>query len=143
MMAKSHSKENGKDREDNESVLLLGQKPLSANNAGSPTIHFRPEFVYEAFEMNSSFSAAVLNSSGSSANLPSLRQAIRERNLAYVRQYSQTGHDLNAVDGTGFTLLHHAASGNNVEVVSMLLNCHANVNCQGQQLLTPLHVAVR
>jgi len=138
VIAKSYAKENGKSREDHDGDLLLRRQPLLSN--GSPEINFRPEFIYEAFELNASFSGAILNTSGNSL---SLKQAIRENKLEYLRQYSQTGRDLNVVDGSGFSALHHAASANQVEVVSMLLDCQADVNCQGQQLLTPLHVAVR
>lgn len=60
-----------------------------------------------------------------------------------VRRYSETGHDMDVVDGAGFTALHYASSANNTEAMSLLLDCRANVNYQGQQLLTPLHMAVR
>ena len=139
-MAKSHAKENGKGAEHNENVLLLSRKPELSSDAGSPKIHFQPELFSEAFELNSSFTPAMFKPTGAS---PGLRQAIREKKVAYLWQYSEAGYDLNIVDATGFTPLHHAASANSAEVVSMLLDCQANVDCQGQQLLTPLHVAVR
>ena len=139
-MAKSHAKENGKGTEHNESVLLLSRKPELSSDAGSPKIRFQPELFSEAFELSSSYSAAMFKPTGAS---PGLRQAIREQKVAYLWQYSEAGHDLNVVDATGFTPLHHAASANSAEVVSMLLDCQANVDCQGHQLLTPLHVAVR
>ena len=134
-MAKSHGKENRKDN-----VLLSRRKPLSSNDAGSPKISFQPEFFSETIELSSSFSPPMFNPTGTSRGL---RQAIREKKVAYLWQYSEAGRDLNVVDATGFTPLHHAASANSAEVVSTLLDCQANVDCQGQQLLTPLHVAVR
>ena len=60
-----------------------------------------------------------------------------------VRRYSKTGNDMDVVDGAGFTALHYASSSNNTETMSLLLDCRANVNYKGQQLLTPLHMAVR
>lgn len=141
-MAKSHAKENGKSRENHDNDFLLERinPPLSSH--GSPGIMFRPEFIYEAFDLNASYAGNTAVSNTNETSL-SLQQAIRENKLGYVRQYSQTGHDLNVVDGNGFTALHHAAIANHVEVLSMLLDCQADVNYQGQQLLTPLHVAVR
>ena len=139
-MAKSHGKENRKGTEHNENVLLLRRNPLSSNDAGSPKIRFQPEFFAEAFDLSSSFSPAMFNPKGTPL---SLRQAIREKKVAYLWQYSEAGYDLNVVDATGFTPLHHAASENSAEVVSMLLDCQVNVDCLGKQLLTPLHVAVR
>ena len=139
-MAKSHAKENGKGAEHNENVLLLSRKPELSSDAGSPKIRFQPELFSEAFELNSSFTPAMFKPTGAS---PGVRRAIREKKVAYLWQYSEAGYDLNVVDATGFTPLHHAASANSAEVVSMLLDCQANVDCQGQQLLTPLHVAVR
>lgn len=139
-MAKSRGKENRKSTEHNENVLLFRRKPLSSSDAGSPKIRFQPEFFSEAFELSSSFSPAMFNPTETSLGL---RRAIREKKVAYLWQYSEAGYDLNVVDATGFTPLHHAVSENSTEVVSMLLDCQANVDCQGQQLLTPLHVAVR
>ena len=130
-MAKPHAKENGVDH---DSQLLLERVRLPSSSLGSPgisTVH--REFAYETFELN------ALNVSGNSL---SLQQAIRENKMAFVRQYSQT-EDVNAVDSTGFTALHHAASANQSEVVIMLLESKADINCQGQQMLTALHVAVR
>ncbi|XP_068747164.1 transient receptor potential cation channel subfamily A member 1-like [Montipora capricornis] len=90
-------------------------------------------------ELTSSFCGSMYNS----GNLEKLQQAIREKNFAYLRQCSQTGQDLNTVDGSGFSPLHHASSRNDIEMISTLLDCEASINCQGEHLLTPLHVAVR
>ena len=134
-MAKSHAKENGKGLEDNENVLLLSRKPLPSNctgSTGSPKIRFQPAFLPEAFELNSSFSPAMFNGpTGTPSPRPSLRQAIRDKKVAYLWQYSEAGHDFNVADAAGFIPLHHAASENSADVVSMLLNCQANVNCRG------------
>ena len=138
----THGKEDGKGKENKlyENVLSLSREHLPSNNAGSPKICFQPKIFFEAFEVNSSFSPALFTPTGNSLNL---RKAIRDKKVANVRKYSEAGHDLNFADASGFTPLHHAVIGNSTEVVSMLLNCQANVNCPGQQLLTPLHVAVR
>ena len=133
-MAKPQRKENGIDH--NDSQLLLEQ-PYPRSSEGSPGISVHREFPYETFELHSTF--AGLNTSGISL---SLQQAIRENNVALVRQYSRM-EDINTVDSNGLTALHHAASSNQNEVVIMLLDNKADINCQGQQLLTPLHVAVR
>ena len=133
-MAKLQSKENGIDH--NDSQLLLEQ-PHRRSSQGSPGISVHREFRYETFELQSTF--AGFNARGISL---SLQQAIRENNVAIVRQYSQT-EDVNTIDSSGLAPLHHAASSNQSEVVIMLLNNKADINCQGQQLLTPLHVAVR
>ena len=133
-MAKLQGKENGIDH--NDSQLLLEQQHRRSSQ-GSPGISVNREFGYESFKLQPT--VADLNASGISLRLP---QAIRENNVALVRQYSQI-EDVNTVDSSGWTALHHAASCNQNEVVIMLLNNKANINCQGQQLLTPLHVAVR
>lgn len=73
----------------------------------------------------------------------SLPQAVRENKLALVRQYSHMGQDLNVADWNGFTALHYAARANQVEVVITLVECKVDINQQGRELLTPLHVAVR
>ena len=73
----------------------------------------------------------------------SLPQAVRENKLALVRQYSHMGQDLNVADWNGFTALHYAARANQVEVVMTLVECKVDINQQGRELLTPLHVAVR
>lgn len=133
-MTKPQRKENGIDH--NDSQLLLEQ-PHRRSSQGSPGISLHREFAYETFELHSTL--AGLNASGISL---SLQQAIRENNVALVRQYSQM-EDVNTVDSSGLTALHHAASSNKNEVVIMLLNNKADINCQDQQSLTPLHVAVR
>lgn len=129
-MAKSHSKENGVDH---DSQLLLEQLRQPLSSQGSPGISVHREFAYETFELTG------LNVSGNSL---SLQQAIRENKVAFVRQYSQM-EDVNCIDSSGFTALHHAAGANQNELVIMLLESKADINCQGQQLLTALHVAVR
>ncbi|KAL9979953.1 hypothetical protein ACROYT_G008476 [Oculina patagonica] len=129
-MAKPHSKENGVDH---DSQLLLERQRFPSSSQGSPGISVHREFAYETFEL------AGLNVSGNSL---SLQQAIRENKIEFVRQYSQM-EDVNAVNSSGFTALHHAASANQNEVVVMLLESKADINCQGRQLLTALHVAVR
>ena len=129
MMAKPNAKENG--LEYDSQLLLQVRRPSSSQ--GSPGISIHRGFGYETFELTG------LNVSGNSL---SLQQAIRENKVAFVRQFSQT-EDVNAVDSTGFTALHHAASANQSEVVIMLLESKADINCQGQQMLTALHVAVR
>lgn len=129
-MAKPHSKENDVDH---DSQLLLERQRLPSSLQGSPVISVHREFAYETFELTG------LNVSGNSL---SLQQAIRENKVAFVRQYSQM-EDVNSVDNSGFTALHHAASANQNEVVIMLLESKADINCQGQQSLTALHVAVR
>ena len=129
-MAKPHAKGNGVDH---DSQLLLERVRRPSSSQGSPGISIHREFVYETFELTG------LNVSGNSL---SLQQAIRENKVAFVRQYSQT-EDVNAVDSAGFTALHHAASANQSEVIIMLLESKADINCQGQQMLTALHVAVR
>lgn len=135
-MAKLQKKENGIDH--NDSQLLLEQQHRRSSQ-GSPGISVNQEFGYESFELHSTF--AGFNTSGISLRLP---QAIRENNVELVRQYSQM-EDVNTADSSGLTALHHAASSNQNEVVIMLLNLKADINHQDQrqQLLTPLHVAVR
>lgn len=134
-MAKSHVKVNGVEH---DSLLLL-ERPHPLSSQGSPGISVHREFAYETFEMSSPLPVG----SNVSGNSLSLEQAIRENKVAIVRQYSQTGQHLNVADWNGFTALHHAARANQTEVVIMLLECQADINCQGQQSLTPLHVAVR
>lgn len=138
---KSPSKQNGRSSKDHaDSDLLLGRQRIS----GSPEIQFRPEFAYETYELNASFSAsAPISPLKTNGNLFSVHQAIRANKMESVRRYSETGHDMDVVDGAGFTALHYASSANNTEAMSLLLDCRANVNYQGQQLLTPLHMAVR
>lgn len=138
-MAKSDEKANGLDQDNH--LLLERPHPLSSH--GSPGIDIHREFAYETFELNSTFAGSPMQLMNVSGTSLSLQQAIRENKVALVRQYSQAGQDLNVVDGRGFTALHHAASANQNEVVIMLLECQADINCPGQQLLTPLHVAVR
>ena len=133
-MAKLQRKENGIDH--NDSQLLLEQSHRRSSQ-GSPGISVHREFAYETIELHSAF--AGLNASGISL---SLQQAIRENNVALVRQYSQI-EDVNTIHSSGLTALHHAASSNQTEVVLVLLDNKADINCQGQQLITPLHVAVR
>ena len=133
-MAKLQGKENGMDH--NDSQLLLEQQHRRSSQ-GSPGISVNRKFSYETFELQSTL--AGLNTSGISLSLP---QAIRENNVALVRQYSQM-EDVNTLDSSGLSALHHAASSNQTEVVIMLLDSKADINCQGQQLLTPLHIAVR
>ena len=138
-MEKCYETENGTSIGGHKHGQMLRSKPRMSPNAASPAILFRPEFSYEMIELTSSFCGSMYNS----GNLEKLQQAIREKNIAYLRQCSQTGQDLNNVDGCGFAPLHHASSRNDIEMISMLLDCEANINCQGKHLLTPLHVAVR
>ena len=127
-MAKLQRKENIMDH--NDSQLLLEQQHRRPSQGSQ-------EFTYETFELQSTL--AGLNTSGISLSLP---QAIRENNVALVRQYSQM-EDVNTLDSNGLSALHHAASSNQTDVVIMLLDSKADINCQGQQFLTPLHIAVR
>lgn len=136
-MAKLQRKENGIDHNDIQLLLEQPYRRSSQSSQGSPGISVHREFAYETIELQSAF--AGLNASGISL---SLQQAIRENNVALVRQYSQI-EDVNTMDSSGLTALHHAASSNQTEVVLVLLDSKADINCQGQQLLTPLHVAVR
>lgn len=126
-------RENGIDH--NDSQLLLQQQRRSSQ--GSPGISVNQEFTYETFELQSTL--AGFNTSGTSLSLP---QAIRENNVSLVRQYSQM-EDVNTLDSSGLSALHHAASSNQTEMVIVLLDNKADINCKGQQFLTPLHVAVR
>lgn len=131
--------ENGTGKIEHQNGSLLHSKPGMSPKAGSPEILFGREFSYETIELTSSFCGSMYNN----GNVEKLKQAVREKNISYLRQRSQTGQDLDAVDGSGFAPLHHASSRNDMEMISVLLDCDANINCQGHQLLTPLHVAVR
>ena len=106
-MAKLQRKENGVDH--NDSQLLLEQQQRRSSQ-GSPGISVNREFSFETFELQSIL--ACLNTSGISLSLP---QAIRENNVALVQQYSQM-EDVNTLDSSGLSALHHAASSNQARI---------------------------
>ena len=138
-LSKFYVMENRTGKIEHQNGSLLHSKPGMSPKAGSPEILFDTQFSYEAIELTSSFCGSLYNS----GNVEKLQQAVREKNIWYLRQISQTVQNLDAVDGNGFAPLHHASSRNDVEMISVLLDCDANINCRGHQLLTPLHVAVR
>ena len=132
-MAKPQRKENGIDHNDSQ---LLCEQPYHRSSQDSPGISVHG---YETFELHSTF--AGLNASDISL---SLQQAIRENNVAFVQQCFRKEHvDIDTVDSNNQTALHHAASSNQNEVVTMLLDNKADINWIDYKGLTPLHEAVR
>lgn len=88
--------------------------------------------VFGAIACNrvSTTGAGSIYASAEQGDVEALRGALRQ------------GYQVNTPDEDGMTLLHHAAAGNQPDVVEMLLNDYAaNVNAQDSQGRTPLDVA--
>ena len=74
--------------------------------------------------------ADSIYASAEQGDMDSLRGALRQ------------GYQVNTPDEKGMTLLHHAAAGNQPDVIEMLLNDYAaNANAKDSQDRTPLDVA--
>jgi len=71
-----------------------------------------------------------------------MTEAAEEGKTAEVRKLLQAGSDVNAVDRRGYTALHLAAVYRNLEMVRLLLESGAGVNCRAPETgCTPLYVA--
>ncbi|MCC6487948.1 MAG: ankyrin repeat domain-containing protein [Candidatus Hydrogenedentes bacterium] len=74
----------------------------------------------------------------------SIYQAAETGDVGALREMLRKGFDVNAPDDAGMTLLHHAAAGNQAEVVEMLINEYpAKSNVTDNEGRTPLDVAIQ
>jgi ankyrin repeat protein len=70
-----------------------------------------------------------------------IRKAVRDGNIEAVKQYLDTGTDVNAKEKDGWTPLHFAAEGGHKEVAELLIAAGADVNARDNWGRTPLHEA--
>lgn len=74
----------------------------------------------------------------------SIYEAAETGDMGSLRNMLSKGFDVNASDDTGMTLLHHAAAGNQPDVIEMLINEYpAKSNVTDNEGRTPLDVAIQ
>ncbi|RUS17252.1 hypothetical protein BC937DRAFT_90211 [Endogone sp. FLAS-F59071] len=97
--------------------------------------------LYEALR-NLAFGADVNYKNENKNSFTALHQAISQDDDITVEFLLQWLCDVNAVDGNGWTGLHHAAAANNVRLVLTLLKRQAKVDVSDYKHKTPLDIAV-
>ena len=114
------------------------------------TAHFNWTALMVAAVKGHDVVVRVLLDHGANANVADtygwtpLMRAAYENRTAAVRALTSSGKvNLDAVDESGFTALHHAAARGHVEIARLLLDNGADIGARSRERLTPVEVARR
>lgn len=82
---------------------------------------------------------------GDNRNITPLHIAVQQGYIEYVKRFLAYGADVNCVCNTtynnGYVPLHFAVEYGHGDIVTLLLNSHANINVTTEEGISPLHIA--
>lgn len=70
-----------------------------------------------------------------------LSQLVSDGDIEKLRSFSAIDSEIDSLDTNGFAALHYAAQLDRVEILNLLLDNGANRDVQGENGVTPLHLA--